>query len=60
MDHLLYLMFRCDEKFGKFGGIWNLSTPSDEQPLLRRPHQTVRTLGLRFLLRGTAAEVKDL
>ena len=33
---------------------------SDEQPLLRRPHQTVRTLGLRFLLRATAAEVKDL
>ena len=54
-------MFQCDfdvmESLEEFG---NLNTPSDEQPLLRRPHQTVRTLGLRFLLRGTAAEVKDL
>ena len=22
MSHLLYLMFRCDGKFGKFGEVW--------------------------------------
>ena len=26
MGYLLYLIFQCDGKFGKFGGVWGVNT----------------------------------
>ena len=44
MDYLLYLMFRCDGKFGKFGGVWDLNTRMIYRTRLEHSEALIRVL----------------
>ena len=65
MDHLLYLMFRCDGKFGFCGGFLDLNTPKTTRRGARsaqcRRHDTFLT-EVDFLIKklGLLAAVVQL